>query len=53
MFKDMHLKDWFQIFAVLAGFTAQAVIVRNDVDWIKQTLLRHETLIMTLIAKGK
>ena len=50
---EMAPKDWLQIIVLILGFTVQAVIVRNDVEWIKSTLIRHEGLIMATLAKGK
>jgi len=42
----METKDWIQIGILCVGFIAQFIAVKNDVSWIKETLTRHERLIM-------
>lgn len=45
----MDVKDWVQIGVLCLGFVAQFIAVKNDVNWIKDTLKRHERLIMNAL----
>lgn len=47
----LEVRDFIYMAVVLAGFLGQAFIVRNDVQWIKESLMRHERLIENLIAR--
>lgn len=46
----LEARDYLTIIVLVMGFTTQYITVKNDVDWIKQTLTRHERLIMTVLS---
>lgn len=48
-----ELKDLIQIIVMVTGFAMQTVSSKNDIDWIKQTLVRHDQAIERLLAKGE
>jgi hypothetical protein len=51
MVPKLEARDWLTIIVFISGFAFQYVTVKNDVDWVKQTLIRHEALIMSVLAK--
>lgn len=46
----LEARDWVTIIVFVSGFAFQYVTVKNDVEWVKQTLIRHERLIMSVLS---